>query len=186
MKAFPWCFVVLLFAVSCGRQPPPTLFGAEQDVIFRVIAKWDIDAGIAEAAQDTEGRFVVIEDRVSAEWVPISDSVVLDGKQVVNAVTRRTASGAEVLVLHTENDISEQEIAAVEGSQGDASREHTVVTLTGAGMRRMFQFTLLNRGRAVAVVADGKVLACPLIVSPVSSVMILTPEEIDKVRLRDQ
>ena len=141
------------------------------------------DAKIAEVAKNATGRFVTLDEQRRAEWVPMSDSVLLEEQSLAGAVIRRTPSLTEVLVLHTGNDISEKEIAALERFTDHASRDLIRVTLTDAGARRFFPFTVDHLGRAVAVIADGEVRTAPRIVAPVAKTIVLSPKAIDKVRV---
>jgi len=183
LKSSSFLFAVLSLAVLCGCDPPSALIGPTESIMFRVVATLDADAKIAEAAAKTTERFVTRDEQVVAEWVPISNAVSLDAKSLANSVTRRIHLHTEVLVLHTVNDISENEIAAIEGSVDNASRDHTLVTLTDAGSRMLYPFTIEHLGRAVAVIADGEVRAIPEVMAPISRAIVLTPEKLDKVRI---
>ena len=173
----------LLLSLSCGCKRQPTLIDSNESIAFRIVATQNSDGAIVETANTTTGRFVTLDERVVAEWAAIRNFTSSDANNVTNAVTRRTQSHVEVLVLHTANDISEAEIASVKGFTDRDSRNLTLVTLTDAGSRMLFPLTVENVDRFVAVIANGEVRAIPRIASPVRKEMVLSREHIDKVRV---
>jgi len=183
LQVLSFLSALLLLGVSCGCGSQAGLIEPGESVAFRLLASEEADATIVGVAKEASGRFVRVDEQVRAEWVPVGEALAVAGRNTSNAVTREILKRSEVLVLHTANDISEKEIAGLEDRGEDASQAVTLVTLTDPGARRLFRFTVEHVGRTVAVIADGEVRGFPRIVTPITKAMVLSPAEMDKVRV---
>ena len=173
---------LILSALSgCDQQSP--LIAPQEPIALRAIATTDSDPKILESANLTTERIVTLDDDVIAEWVPMRDDVSRSVKNIGNVVTRRTKTHTDLLVLHSENDISNTEIASIKDVPGRGARGQTLIAMTDVGSRMLFSFTVDHVGQFIAVVASGEIRAVPKIVSPVRNEMILSSDKIDRVRV---
>lgn len=172
---------ILVISALCGCERQSPLIKPDESVAIRNIAVERSDTMILEAAKLTADRFVKLDGEVIAEWVPLCEDV---RNKVEGAVTRQTQAHTEVLVLHSANDISDSEIASIKAlpdRANGANGERTLITLTDAGSRILFSFTVDHVGQSVAVIASGEIRAIPKIASPVRKEMTLSQDRIDKV-----
>ena len=177
------CFGAILLAAVAGCEAQPTLVATSDSIAIRLIASPNSNETILNAAAKSTDRTVSIDAAVVAQWIPFQDRIASDLVELDKVVTRQSQTGTELLVLHGDDDITGDAIKSIQGFLGSTGEEKTLITLTDAGSTKTFAFTVNNVGQRVALIVNEELRAAPTIVSPVRMQMVVTSNEIDKVRI---
>jgi hypothetical protein len=176
------CVAALALATPDGCEGQSTIIVPSDSLIIRVLAPSNGSEAFLNAAFESEGAIVSIEGEVVAQWIPFREDLAQAYGNLDELVVRRSQRGSELLVLHTDDDVTGHAVRSIASIFDQASNEKTLVTLTEEGSANMFAFTVQNVGKRTALIVNDELRAVSLIASPVRTRMVITPEEIDKVR----
>lgn len=176
------CVAAVALTTLDGCERPSTIIVPSDSFVIRVLAPPNGSDAILKAASESEGAIVSIEGEVVAQWIPFREDLAQASGNLGELVVRRSQRGSELLVLHTDDDVTDHAVRSIDSIFDRASNEKTLITLTEEGSTKMFAFTVQHVGQRIALIVNDELRAFPAIVSPVRTQMVMTPEEIDKVR----
>lgn len=101
--------------------------------VIRVLAPSNGSEAILNAAFESEGAIVAIEGEVVAQWIPFREDLAQAYGNLDELVVRRSQRGSELLVLHTDDDVTGHAVRSIASIFDQASNEKTLVTLTEEG-----------------------------------------------------
>lgn len=153
----------------------------------RIVATTVDHASLVATAEAHTGRLVTQNDEIIGEWVPVAQPSLAadDVSKILNAVTRPSENGTELLVAFSGGDVTETEVAGLyEGAVDMDRRPALTLTLTDAGTRMFFRLTADNADRYLAIIVGGKVRSVPQILSPINGqFIIVSPTQAESTKL---
>ncbi|MCC9642058.1 hypothetical protein LOC71_07210 [Rhodopirellula sp. JC740] len=170
---------VVTFVLGCtSREMPPhpltrPLVGT---LACRIVASGAYDAALVAAARAESSRVVSQAGKTVGEWVPVADPSLAasDIDALPDAVLRQTESGAEILVVFSEGDVTDADVAAVHSGGFDLNGQPIItLTLTDEGSKKFFDFSVENASRHVAIIVGDAVQSVPQIQTPISDQFVI-------------
>ncbi|WP_230255941.1 hypothetical protein [Rhodopirellula halodulae] len=116
--------------------PHPLTRPLVETLACRIVASGAYDAALVAAARAESSRVVSQAGKTVGEWVPVADPSLAasDIDALPDAVLRQTESGAEILVVFSEGDVTDADVAAVHSGGSDLDGQPTItLTLTDEG-----------------------------------------------------
>lgn len=170
-------FVCVLLAVQCtisGCGANDGHFVVTGELGLRILASEADDGQIVRLAR-LHADTVWNEGELVATWETLSPCAVSD-QGALNSLIRRSADGGghQVLVLKGEYDIEPKHLkgARARAQLGPQGELMFAVSVPKATRDRLSQLTGSNKGRQIAVMANGEVCAVPDILTAIESFAI--------------
>lgn len=142
---------LLLLTVVLGCAPQTSFISTANDSLsFRLIATTTDDPDLVRDAESQTGRLVKKDGRTIGQWVPVANSspAATHYRELANAVTRPTDRGQEILVAHSDSDLSDIDISQlVDGGTDRNGRPTIIVHLDDADSKIFFSMTTEHVGR---------------------------------------
>ena len=133
-----------------------------------------LGAAAALAAALIVGLFIGFSDRGTLQAAVRFEVRLAEAQPVAGLIVARVANSEDVIYLHPEMIVTNDDIAQSWVLQDAPNRFGVSVELLEPGAQRMRQATAAHLGRPVAILIDGEVVAAPVVRAPISDSAVIS------------